>query len=265
MKIDRRTLAGLGIAALASAKAAARPAAADLDDPQFNLDAYIRMRGDLSGAVVIERVDARTFGVVEKQLPRALHAAIGIQVSRFRKLAEGYSFRFKYFSMATDIVTGAPLSSLANPYTGATNAIPPRLSDNPEILLTIEGWRFPNRPKDSGTQKNPGIVRPWQRVEKKLLLTDTLISPPRYERHPAFQAFTYAADFREATSARRSAVDSTFAGTGMEDWRDWMEIKALEGSLCVHTFGAKVRSRDAFPAWLVDAAMKQDKSMFEID
>jgi hypothetical protein len=236
-----------------------------LNDPLRNLETYIRLRGDLSGAVAIERVDARVFGVVEKQLPRALHSAIGIQVSRFRKIEDGYAFKFKYFSMPTDLITGAPITHLDNPYTSRRNEIPARLGDNPEIHLTTKGWRFPNRPVDPATQNMPGIVRPWQLVEDRLILTDTLISPPRYERHPAFQLFTYSARARDALNARRPSVASTFAGTGMEDWRDWMEIKDIDGSLCVHTFGHKVKNARAFPAWLVQAGLKQDAKLFEIE
>lgn len=262
-ELSRRALSGLALAAGAASTAAARTPV-NLDNPQQNLDAYIRMRGDLSGKTVFERVEVRTFGVVERDLPKPLYGAIGIQLSKFTKVPEGYRFKFKYFSLNTDLATGQPITVFRNPYTGRENTIPPRLNDNPEILLTTEGWKFPNRPKDPGTQRNPAVVRPWARIEDRLLLTDTLISPPRYEVHPAFQLFTYQAAWREATDPRRAACASSFSGTGMENWRDWMEIREPEGSLSVHMTGVKVRGPEAFPPWLVEAALKADANVFDL-
>lgn len=261
--LTRRSL-GFAAGALAATPALAqRSRSVDLNDPLENLRAYVRMRGDLSGRTVIERVEARTMGAVERQLPKPLYAAIGIQVSRFRPTEEGFALKFKYFSLTTDVATGAPLTVFDNPYTGARNPIPPRLNDNPEIVLTTQGWRFPNRPKDPSAQKNPGVVRPWARLGDQLSLTDTLVSPPRYENHPAFQSFTYLADYAAATDPCRAAVPSSFAGTGMENWRDWMEIKEDTGSLVVHMVGHKVRGRADFPDWLVDGALKADPKIFE--
>jgi hypothetical protein len=262
--LDRRALGAGALLCAAGAASAAQADAPTLNDPQRNLEAYIRMRGDLSGKPVFERVEGRTFGVVEKQLPKPLYGAVGIQLSRFVKAPEGFRFKFKYFSLCTDLATGAPIATLDNPYTGARNTIPPRLNDNPEILLTTEGWRFPNRPKDPGTQRNPGLVRPWTIVEDTLVLTDTLISPPRYEVHPAFQLFTYQARYRDAVNPRRTGVASSFAGTGMENWRDWMEIKDVDGSLCVHLAGFKVAGPASYPDWLVEAALKADPKFFDL-
>ena len=261
--LTRRTL-GFAAGALAATPALAqRRRSVDLNDPLENLRAYVRMCGDLSGKTVIERVEARTMGAVERQLPKPLYAAIGIQVSRYRPTEEGFSLKFKYFSLTTNPATGAPMAEFDTPYTGAKNKIPPRLSDNPEIILTTQGWRFPNRPKDPEAQRNPGVVRPWAKLGDQLCVTNTLVSPPRYENHPAFQSFTYLADYAAATDPRRPAVPSSFAGTGMENWRDWMEIKEDTGSLVVHMVGHKVSGRADFPDWVVEGALKADPKIFE--
>jgi Protein of unknown function (DUF1838) len=265
--VDRRTLFALATAAstLAAAPALARSRSADLNDPEQNLRAYIRMRGDLTGKTVVERVEARTFGVIEHKLPAPLFAAVGIQVSRFLPSAEGFLFRYKYFSLTTDLATGAPMAALANPYTGKSNAIPPRVTEPGEILLTTRGWQFTRKPNDAATQTNPGVVRPWARMGDQLQLTDTLISPPKFEVHPAFQLFTYMSPFALATDMRRASVPASFAGTGMEDWRDWMEMdsKVHDGSLTVHMTGRKVSGRADFPDWLLAAADKQMPNLFD--
>jgi hypothetical protein len=254
----------LGLAAItASPSIAARPDI-DLTDPDQNLEAYIRMRGDLNGATVIERVDSRIMGIVEHEVPKALFSSIGIQIGRFRRVPEGFAYLFKYFSLTTDSVTGQPISQFNNPYTNVINDIPIRTADNnTEILLTTQGWRFPSRPMTDAQRIAPKLARPWQRVGDDLLVTDTLVSPPNYERQPAFQQFTYSAPFRQATDRRRNAVQSRFAGTGIEHWRPWMDIKSVEGSLSSHMVGMKVADRSAFPAWLVEAALKADPKIFD--
>lgn len=266
--LDRRSLfaaAGAATLTLAAAPAAAKPRVADLDDPEDNLRAYIRMRGDLTGKTVIERVEARTFGVIEHKLPVPLFAAVGIQVSRFLPTSEGFLFRYKYFSLTTDLATGAPMASLANPYTGKANAIPPRITEPGEILLTTRGWQFTRKPNDAATQTNPNVIRPWARMGDQLHLTDTLISPPKFEVHPAFQLFSYMSPWDMATDRRRSSAPASFAGTGMEDWRDWMEMdaKTHDGSLTVHMTGRKVAGRGDFPVWLIEAADRQMPGLFD--
>ena len=265
--IDRRRVLALtaATAALAGARPAAGATGIDLDDPTENLRAYIRLRGDLTGKTVIERVEARSFGVIEHKLPSPLFGGLGIQVSRFLPTSEGFLFRYKYFSLATDLATGKPIASLANPYTGKANAVPPRTTAPGEILLTTRGWQFTKKPNDAATQALPGIVRPWSRMGDALHLTDTLISPPKFEVHPAFQLFTYMAPWALATDRARASVPAGFAGTGMEDWRDWMEMDAakFDGSLTVHMTGRKVTSRAEFPDWLLAAATKEMPTLFD--
>jgi hypothetical protein len=255
-------LVGLGLGSVPS-EGLATPSI-NLNDPEENLEAYIRMRGDLTGRTVIERVDTRTLGIVEHEVPRPLFASVGIQVGRFRRVPEGFAYLFKYFSLTTDSITGQPITRFNNPYTNVTNEIPGRGADNnTEILLSPQGWRFPNRPLTDAQRTAPKLARPWQQVGDQLILTDTLISPPNYEKQPAFQQFTYTAPFRAATDRRRASVQSSFAGTGMEHWRPWMDIKTIEGSLSAHMIGTKVRRQSAFPAWLVEAALKYDAKMFD--
>jgi hypothetical protein len=198
-------------------------------------------------------------------LPAPLFGAVGIQVSRFLPVSGGFLFKYKYFSIATDLATGAPITTMVNPYTGKTNKVPPRITAPGEILLTRRGWEFTNKPNDASVQNNPGILRPWAKMGDELQLTDTLISPPKFEVHPAFQLFTYMSPWALATDARRAAVPSSFAGTGMEDWKDWMEIdpKQHDGSLTVHMTGRKVAGRGDFPAWLIAAADRDMPGLFD--
>ncbi len=267
MQIDRRTVlcASAATALAATAATAQRRAPIDLNDADENLRAYIRLRGDLTGTTVIERVEARSFGVIEHKLPQPLFAATGIQVSRFLPTREGFLFRYKYFSLTTDLATGQPMATLANPYTGRVNRIPPRTTAPGEILLTTRGWQFTQKPNDAATQALPGVVRPWSRMGDQLQLTDTLISPPKFEVHPAFQLFTYMAPWALATDRDRASVPASFAGTGMEDWRDWMEMDSArhDGSLTVHMTGRKVSGPADFPDWLIAAARKEMPTLFD--
>ena len=266
---DRRSVLALagafGALAAAPATAQRQGKAIDLDDPTENLRAYIRLRGDLTGKTVIERVEARSFGVIEHKLPVPLFGGLGIQVSRFLPTAEGFLFRYKYFSLATDLATGRPITTFANSYTGKSNTVPSRTTAPGEILLTTRGWQFTRRPNDAATQAIPGLVRPWSRMGDQLHLTDTLISPPKFEVHPAFQLFTYMAPWTLATDPRRASVSAGFAGTGMEDWRDWMEMDAKQhdGSLTVHMTGRKVAGPADFPDWLISAARREMPTLFD--
>ena len=269
LAFDRRTLIALASAAavMPSGGVTTTPAgrSVDLGDPEQNLRAYIRMRGDLTGKTVVERVEARSFGVIEHKLPQPLFGSLGIQVSRFLPSAEGFVFRYKYFSLATDLSTGKPIAELANPYTGKRNAIPPRTTAPGEILLTTRGWQFTKKPNDAATQTNPGVVRPWSHMGDALHLTDTLISPPNYETQPAFQLFTYMSPWGLATDPGRASAPSGFAGTGMEDWRDWMAMgdAKLDGSLAVHMTGRKVAGPADFPDWLIAAARTAMPKLFD--
>lgn len=267
--LDRRQILGAfaATAAAATASAPARAATgshANLDDPQENLRTYIRMRGDLSGKTVVERVEARTFGVIEKKLPIPLFAAVGIQVSRFLPDGDRFRFKYRYYSLTTDLATGRPMETLVNPYTGARNKIPPRITQPGEILITRRGWEFTNKPNDAAVQSTGGLVRPWARMGDQLHLTDTLVSPPRFEMHPAFQLFTYMSAFDQGVNRSAASVASSFAGTGMEDWRDWMEIDSTkhDGSLAVHMTGRKVAGRAAFPDWLLASAASNMPGLF---
>lgn len=268
--LDRRSMLALASAAAVAGSAPAqsrarRATAANLNDPQENLRAYIRMRGDLTGATVFERVEARTFGVIEHKMPVPLFAAVGIQVSRFLPSSDGFLFKYKYFSLATDIGTGAPITNLLNPYTEKINVVPPRITAPGEIMITRHGWQFTNKPSDAVSQANPGVIRPWAKVGDQLHLTDTLISPPKFEVQPAFQLFTYMSPWAQATTTAAPSAPSSFAGTGMEDWKVWMEMDAAQhdGSLTVHMTGRKVAGRGDFPDWLIAAAAKDMPKLFD--
>ena len=122
MSSRRDVLAGFAGLTIAGAAGSAAAAAneIDLDDPAANLEAYVKLRGDLSGAPVYDMIRGRVYGLVEGQPARPLFKTVGVQRTRYRR-ESSLEFRTdsRYVGMLVEWHNERLLTRWSNPYWGA--------------------------------------------------------------------------------------------------------------------------------------------------
>jgi hypothetical protein len=138
----RQLLAGAGgVAGLASGLGAAE-ASLDLDDPEGNLKALIKLQADLSGADAIGGFPGEVWGWVPGEGNRLLFKSYGIGASHVERVDNGWRFFHREIMYYLDPETGEILQDWVNPYTGRRVEVMHILNDPVHRFYAISGGRF---------------------------------------------------------------------------------------------------------------------------
>ncbi len=123
-----------------SPKGRATAAPLDLAQAANSLRAVVKLRGDLSGARVLQCYSGSLSLLVAGRAPARLASYQGVIRTDWTPLADG-SFRYRTFDIGYfgDLATGEPVSTLTNPLTGES-LVPQDIRDGPvEALYTAYG------------------------------------------------------------------------------------------------------------------------------
>ena len=123
-----------------SAKTRAAAASLDLTQAANSLCAVVKLRGDLSGARVLQCYSGSLSLLVAGRAPVRVASYQGVIRTDWTPLPDG-SFRYRTFDIGYfgDLATGSPVSTLTNPLTG-DSLVPQDIRDGPvEALYTTFG------------------------------------------------------------------------------------------------------------------------------
>ena len=259
MATRREVLVAAG-AALAATAGRPAYAALDLDDPATNLEAYIRLRGDISGRPVFDMIRGRIYGLVEGEQARPLFRTIGAQVSRYRRVSPlEFAAQTRYVGLLTDWDTDRLLTSWTNPYTGRDCEVPVTRYGPSEVRFLTDRMVSASFEAPDGMQPS---ARPWHVTGDVVHMIDQVFSPATGDALPDADMMTFTGSWSLLNDAGLARIPSQLSFTAVENWRDWMDMDRA-GSLLWHVNGVKLEGPADYPDELVDMLNQQDPEFFE--
>ena len=156
----------------------------DLHDPENNLQAYIKLRGNLRPEPVWEMITGRVFGLVNSEKPRLLFKSLGAQRTVYRRVSSlEYTAESRYVGLFLDLETEQLLQQWVNPYNMRQCEIP---STHYDMVPKIHpaGTSFGN----ADGMPSPG-VRPWFVIGDVFHMGDQIISPASPDKQPDGDSF----------------------------------------------------------------------------
>lgn len=142
----RHILAGVGgIAGLAvgAGAGAATGTSLNLDDPEDNLKALIKLQADLSGEDAIGGFSGEVWGWVPGEGNQRLFRSYGIGASHVERVENGWRFYHREVMYYLDPETGEIINDWINPYTGKRVEVMHILNDPVHRFYAISGGPFP--------------------------------------------------------------------------------------------------------------------------
>jgi len=137
----RQLIAGAsGLAVAGSATAATMTL--DLDDPEDNLKALLKLQADLSGADAIGGFPGEVWGWVPGEGNKLLFRTYGIGASHIERVENGWRFYHRELVYYLDPASGEILNTWVNPYTTRRVEVMHILNDPVHRLYPIKGGRF---------------------------------------------------------------------------------------------------------------------------
>jgi len=139
----RQLLAGAGgLAGFASAASANNTFTLDLDEPEDNLKALIKLQADLSGADALGGFPGEVWGWVPGEGNQLLFRSYGIGASHVERVDNGWRFYHREIMYYLDPQSGEILRDWVNPYTGQRVEVMHILNDPVNRFYSISGGRF---------------------------------------------------------------------------------------------------------------------------
>jgi len=267
---DRRSFIGAALAAATATSGAATPATGttraramgrpwDFSRPADNVEAFVRVRGDTSGALAYTYTSGRVYGQRPGETAVPLMGYESGLVDRYERVAEG-TFRQTRRELMhfTDLASGALLARLRIPYTGR-DARPMHALVGPlQFALTPRGIAFNTH--DPAAAPGQPFLLDWRVQGDELTLTQETIR--RYANSIRPQEFPFASNGDERLycdfltyRARRDELEdraraSVFAHvfySAQTNFQPWMMMGQDPGHLLFHASGFKTTRLDALP------------------
>lgn len=257
MSTRREVIAGLTATAaspLLPAGAAVRDAL-DLDDPEVNLRAYVKLRGSLDGEPVFDVVRGQVFGILPGQVTRPLFTTLGAQRSVYaRRSALEYAASTRYLGWLLDPASGQVLERWTNPWNGADCAVP-RTRYGPSRVRVLADRVLPAA--DPAEAPVAGR-RPWYLLGDIVHMLDEIVLPlPDGSAFPKADLMTFSGRWQDLADPRSSRMPSRLAFSAVEPWRDWMRMEE-PGMLWWHVTGVKLAGPGDMPPELLALVQAED-------
>jgi hypothetical protein len=257
----REILAGLAATIVG---AASRPALAstdyDLDDPAASLEAYIKLRGDLSGRPVFDMVQGEVLGLVAGEPARPLFRMLGAQVSRYQRSSPlEYAASTRYLGLLNDPQTNRRLQTWVNPYNGKTCEVPMTRYGPAEVRFLTDRMLPANVDAPADVSQGP---RPWYLMGDVVHMVDQVFSPAPAAALPDADFMTFSGSWSRLNDPALTRIPARLSFTAVEHWRDWMGMDQ-PGSLLWHVTGVKLGGPAEYPDELRTLLEQQDPPFFE--
>jgi hypothetical protein len=260
--ISRRSLtAGLGsfLATPSLVLAAGEP---DLDDPEKNLRAFVKLLGALDGAPVFDVIRGSVYALVAGRPPQPLFRTLGAGVATFKKLTPlEYRSTSRYLGLFLDWKSGEPIQSWQNPLNGALCTVP-ITRYGPGETRVLSGGIFP---VGAGAERAPTDVWPWFRLGgvvhmQRAVMQETVPHP----LFPKADLMTYSGDARLLTDPTVRRMPSRLNFSAVESWREWMKMQPSDpqGTLWWHVAGVKLDSGQGYPPQLREWILREAPDFF---
>ena len=228
-----------------------------LDEPEANLEAYIKLRGDLRDEPVYDMVRGRVFGLVNGEAPRQLFKTVGAQWTRYRRVsALEYRAESYYVGLLLDWESERLLQRWTNPYNNRDCEVPVTRYGPATSRLLADRML----PGDSESAPTRG-TRPWFVIGNVVHMVDQIMAPAPQALQPDGDLMNFSGDWRQLVDPGLTRIPSQLSFTAVEHWRDWMQLEQ-PGSLWWHVAGVKLDSPKQYPDEITTLLREQAPDFF---
>jgi len=258
MRLDRRSLLKYAVASAAGAVLATpntRPLhAAEQEFPMGDLEAHVRMRGNLRGERTYWYYKGTVFGNLWGQSTEPMLGVEGVSFSIIDSLAGGrYRYSLTEAGYYSDPVTGEISKRVRNPFNGEyyepKNYLSPQtIIFEPDLSVT------PVMQKPPPGLEYRGVISPVRTFKNSVWSSEDLFvrmplaNPANDPEQPAFRVQTSLAmltsDRRELLDPDLEFVPCQLNYQTLGTWRPWMGMGAKPGMISWRMTGTKCKFGD---------------------
>jgi len=230
--------------------------AVDLSIPRNYLDAFMRVRGDLSGTEAVYHWTGRVYSFVPGEPKKELFGFEGFNIARTVPVEGGYQLLTREAAFFLDPRTGEILSQWRNPFTNKDVDVVHIWNDpvNQELVFSDEDIRFIGR------------ILPSEDMGDELVFYSDIFpfydSPlPRrdysqFSQHDKYQSAEFFQFFVNRTAlddSLRASVPAAISWTRISPWMPFMRMGNKPGNLVFQCRGRKLEGGfAAMPARIRD-------------
>lgn len=240
----RQVLAGAGgMAGLAAGMSAHAKTemTIDLDSPEGNLEALLKLQADTTGKDAISGFGGEVWGWVPGEGNQMLFRSYGIGASHIEEVEDGVRFYHREVMYYLDPKTGEIINDWVNPYTGKRVEVMHILNDPVHRFYSLKGGRF-------------GFPWPYSVVGDDLVFRisvfsfrDSIMPQVDYPLHSAndkYQAtelWTMNGRVSEIMDPKVTSASCVTAWTRVGQWLPFMEMGDAPGIMVYHSDSYKLR------------------------
>jgi len=241
----RQLLTGAGAiagvaAGLGTAPAAQAAMTLDLDSPEDNLKALIKLQADLSGADVLGGFPGEVWGWVPGEGNRLLFRSYGIGASHVERVENGWRFFHREVMYYLDPQSGEILDTWLNPYTDRRVEVMHILNDPVHRFYAISGGPFaapfPYTAHDDDLVFRISIFSfrdsPLKRAEYPL--------HSAHDQYQAAELWTMHGRVSEVMNPDVSSASCVTAWARVGQWLPFMEMGNQPGIMVYHSDSYKL-------------------------
>lgn len=264
-----RTLGAAGVASAAGASVAAASAARrarprfPADNPEDSIEAFTRVRGDVSGKRVYTYTRGRVYIVQPGQPATAFLAYESGLVDEYRAQGKAVYLQTRREMMHfLDLETGGLAQSVANPMTGRRNRPINGLVGPLKFAVTPRGIAFNTHDPAQAPGKPPALL--WETRPTSTIMTMETLRRYRNPQQPAdwpsastgeyrcYEDFlSYTVDTAALHAGRTASLEAQLFYSGQTDLQPWMLVGQAPGHNLWHATGFKTSRLDELPAEFV--------------
>jgi Protein of unknown function (DUF1838) len=229
----------LGVLLLSSCATTPVSSSYDFSKPEDSLNAFIRLRGDASGADTIADWAVTVFIVEPGKRAMPVMRLDGFNVGRPVKNADGsYQWLSREVAYYRDLKTGKILDKWENPLTGKTNDVLHVINDpvNGKFAAATMSLPWNIRGDDVFLKMDIPLAYP------NALQPDAFPEESTGPTYFASEHFLYFAKMSDFGNAKLTSVPSSYAWTRTGPWLPWMKMGMRPGYVLYTGQGKKLKS-----------------------
>lgn len=215
----------------------------DFRDPKDNLDAFVKVMGDLNEKPVWIAAQGQIYALREGEMPLPILAVEGVRWTKFTKTDDGYLMSTRDWSFYKDIVTGQAIDIFENPITGESNTTSHILTGVNDWPMTPEkGQQVPNFEGQAWLLDKPFIL-PWKFHGDDVSVPLELLV--KYANGAAGgEWMNFMTSVTELNDPNLTSTTTRLQWTGHSGWVRWMNMGDIKGRTLWSSMGRKLASAD---------------------
>ena len=236
----------------------------DLDSPEGNLEALLKLQADTSGKDVISGFGGEVWGWVPGVGNQMLFRSYGIGASHVEEVDDGVRFFHREVMYYLDPQTGEIINDWVNPYTGKRVEVMHILNDPVHRFYSLQGGRF-------------GFPWPYTVVGDDLVFRisvfsfrDSIMPQVDYplhsanEKYQATELWMMNGRVSEVMDPKITSASCVTAWTRVGQWLPFMEMGDAPGVMVYHSDSYKLlNGLDGLPPAIRDYTEKNHPKYLE--